>query len=143
MKIAITMTALVIALCGCATMPSPQEIANIDYGPSISVDYKEAIKSLMAESLFDPYAARYRFGAPAQYWVKFPPLRGGGLVAGYAVATKINGKNRMGAYIGYQDYLFIFKNDRIIKTLSPDDVATMSGEATRAMFARVPPEALP
>lgn len=129
-----------LIFAGCATMPSPQEIARLDYGRTISIDYRQAIKAHLAESLFDPYSAHYRFGTPAQMWIKNPPLRGGGIIAGYAVATKINAKNRLGGYTGYQNYLFIFKNDQIIRVFDPDELSFMRGDLVRDMFESVPSE---
>jgi len=131
---------LLLTLVGCATMPSQQEIANLDYGQPISIDYKKAIKTFFAETLYDPYSAHYRFGTPTKIWIKDPPLAGGGITAGYAVATKINAKNRLGGYTGYQNYLFIFKNDSIIRALDPDDLSMMRGGIFGDLLEAVPPE---
>lgn len=114
-----------IAMCGCATMPTQEEITKIDYGSPISIDYEQVIKQYCSNVLFDPYSAVYEFSAPQQYWVKQPPLLGGGLISGYMVFADINAKNKMGGYTGKQRWGFLFRNNSIFKVFSPAEMAMM------------------
>ena len=98
MKRILTLFLACIILSGCATMPTRDQIANLDYGVPISIDYEQAIKQYCSNVLFDPYSAIYEFHSPQQYWLQQPPLLGGKLIAGYMVFVDINAKNRMGGY---------------------------------------------
>ena len=129
---------VLVMVGGCATMPSPEEIASLDYGSRVTVDYKSTIKSYMSNTLYDPYTAHFQFGTPTQFWFSKPPLRGGGIVAGYAVATRINAKNKLGAYVGYKPYVFMFKNNQIIDVMGPGELKLTSGGALAQLFSKVP-----
>ena len=107
---------ILILLSGCATPPSAQQLANIDFGAT-PVDYESTIKKYFEDSLFDPDSARYDFQSPEQMWVKDSPLMGGRLAAGYMVRVGVNAKNRLGGYTGKQMYGFIIKDERIIKVM--------------------------
>ena len=116
---------LVMLLAGCATMPTQQEIANLDYGAPLTIDYERVIKGYFEKVLFDPYSAHYNFGYPRTYWLKKPPLLGGGIDAGYMVFVGVNAKNRMGGYVGMKEYGFLFKDNQIIKILQPSEISLM------------------
>ena len=124
MKLRMMLTvAAVVLMAGCVSMPTPEEIAKLDYGDPITIDYEAAIKNHFKRILFDPYSAQYDFQSPRQHWLKEPPLFGGRLYAGYMVFVGVNAKNRMGGYVGMQDYGFIFKNDTIIRVLGPAEIS--------------------
>ena len=114
-----------LALSGCATMPTREEIAKIDYGAPISIDYEQAIKQYCSNTLFDPYSAVYEFSPPQQYWVKQPPMLGGGLISGYMVFVNINAKNKMGGYTGTKRWGFLFRNNSISRVFDPDEMVMM------------------
>jgi len=116
---------LILLVAGCATMPTQQEIANLNYGAPLTIDYQSVIRNYFEKVLFDPYSAHYNFGNPQTYWLKQPPLLGGGLYAGYMVFVGVNAKNRMGGYVGMKEYGFLFKDNQIIKILQPEDISLM------------------
>ena len=117
---------LLLFLSGCATMPTQKEISALDYGPPLTIDHQAVIKGYFEEVLYDPYSAHYKFETPPRlYWYKEPPLLGNKLYAGYVVFVGVNAKNRMGGYVGMKKYGFLFKNDRIIKILQPEDIRFM------------------
>ena len=116
---------LILLVAGCATMPTQQEIANLNYGAPLTIDYQSVIRTYFEKVLFDPYSAHYNFGNPQTYWLKQPPLLGGGLYAGYMVFVGVNAKNRMGGYVGMKEYGFLFKDNQIIKILQPEDISLM------------------
>lgn len=106
----------------CATAPTSEEISKIGYGEPLTIDYKADIKAYFEQSLVDPFSAHIKYEEPRTYWLKAPPLLGGGLIAGYGVPVQVNAKNRMGGYVGWRPYLFIFRNDHLIKILTPEDL---------------------
>ena len=102
---------IVLFLLACATVPTPEQISEADYG-SYPDNYQEIVKAYYSQRLFDPYSAHYR-------WIK-PPSKGyfsefGQFKFGYIVFVGINAKNRMGGYVGEQQESILIKNDRVIK----------------------------
>jgi hypothetical protein len=116
--------AVLFFLSGCATPPSQQQIASLDYG-SPPHNHEATIKRYFDNVLFDPYSAHYDFELPQQYWVKDAPLRGGKVHAGYFVRVGVNAKNRMGGYVGKKVYGFIIKDERIIKVMDEFELQNM------------------
>jgi hypothetical protein len=90
---------LAISLMGCVK-PTPEELANADYGDYPS-NYEEIAKASVSERLIDPYSAQFTFRPPAKTWNGF-----GGGKYGWAVCGTFNAKNRMGGYTG-SDYFFV------------------------------------
>ena len=109
---------------GCVSMPTQEELANFDYGSPITIDYKKAIVKYFEPTLFDPYSAMIQFqdGEPQKWWHKDPPILGSHIWIGYAVPVRLNAKNRFGGYTGMKEYRFLFKNNRIIKVLKPEEL---------------------
>jgi len=116
MKSLIALLPLLVVLGGCATPPSPAEIANLDFG-SPPQQYEATIKKYFDSTLLDPYTAHYDFDKPRKYWIKDPPLKGGQIHAGYLVLVGVNAKNQHGAFVGRHDFGFIIKDEVIIKTM--------------------------
>lgn len=99
-----------LSLIACVTYPvKPEEIKNADY--SISEIYKEAIQGYMSKKLFDPYSAVYRFYDPIKGYAHVHG-KGNPPEFGYLVQVGINAKNRMGGYVGEENYSFLFKNEK-------------------------------
>ena len=93
-------------LSGCGTL-TPDQMANADYGPE-PTEYETTITTYMERRLFDPYSAVYRFGQPRKGYAYV----NGTIWApefGWIVEAEINGKNRMGGYVGLQPYTFFFQ----------------------------------
>jgi len=109
------LTIFFIFLIACATKPTPEEIAKLDYGNPPTA-YKAAVRQYFQEVLFDPFSAYYKFcNEPQKTWIKESPLFGGKLLAGWIVFVKVNAKNRLGGYVGWKTYGFLFKDDKIIR----------------------------
>jgi hypothetical protein len=99
-------------LAGCAGVekPTPEQIANADYG-AVPENYKSAIEEYIKASLIDPDSARFsNWHGPAK---GYSYNSNGKPVFGYLVCVYVNSKNRMGGYGGSHPYLFVMKNDRI------------------------------
>jgi len=114
-----------LAMSGCATMPTKEEIAKLDYGAPLTVGYEKTIKAYFEKVLFDPYSVQYKFEPPQQRWFKEPPMVGGRLYAGYLVIVWVNAKNRFGGYVGTQKHGFLFKNNQFIKVFQPEEFESM------------------
>jgi len=115
---------LLLVFTGCVTPPSQEEIASMDFGPPPQ-NHVAVIKVYFEDILFDPYSAKYEFGEPQQYWYKEPPLAGGKLYLGHSVKAWVNAKNRYGGYVGKKPYMFIIRNEQIIKVVDELQLQTL------------------
>jgi hypothetical protein len=114
MKRLIFAVILASALGGCLKPPTPEQVQAADYGPAPK-NYEAAVKAFMHSRLFDPYSAVYEFGQPWSWYYMNPPVKGGALGGfGWFVPVDINAKNRMGGYIGAQQYVFFFRGERLV-----------------------------
>jgi hypothetical protein len=115
-----------VALSGCVTAPTPREIAAADYG-SPPTDHKSQIKNYFSKVLKDPESARYgEFTEPRKGYARvegralISPDGGAWLptnVFGYEVSVQVNAKNSYGAYTGFERYLFLFRNGKIVHVM--------------------------
>lgn len=107
----VCVTMLLGALSGCATPPTAQELARLDYGPYPD-NYEQIVRAYFDRNLKDPSSLQLRDGipAPTQAWSKFM----GDLKAGYKICVTYNAKNSYGAYTGYSTEYFLIKNGEII-----------------------------
>lgn len=117
---------LVGMIAGCAQGPSPRETADADYGAPLSIEYKEAIRDHMDPIFFYFRTAQYRFTKPYPGWFRDPEEIGGEIHYGYKVDALINARKPNGKYIGFQPYMFLFRNNRLIRELSPETGAKRS-----------------
>lgn len=116
--------AVMVLFFSCASLPPTQEeISQIGYGEPLATDYQKTIKAYFDESLFDPYSAVIKIGDPSKGSVRTSLIEGKQIIAGYMVPVDVNAKNRYGAYVGTKRYVFIFRNDNLIKVLTPEDLA--------------------
>lgn len=103
----------VFMLAACATPPKSEEVKSANYGEKPSTDdMVSAAKNHMSKSLYDPYSAVYSCTKPAKSWViagsgKEGNVKFGRTYFGYTSVCTINAKNRLGGYVGDQEYLFM------------------------------------
>lgn len=111
MKKLALLSVVFILLAGCGLVqPTPQEIASAYYGPYPST-YQDVIKEYMKYKLFDPYSAVFEFPhQPVQAWMV--PV--GNKTYGWAVVCRINAKNRMGGYVGFQEHQFLLRDGQVV-----------------------------
>jgi hypothetical protein len=119
-------TVVVGMMAGCAQGPSPREIADADYGAPLSINYREAIRDHMDPTFFYFRTAEYRFTGPYPGWFKDPEELGGQIHYGYKVDVLINARKPDGKYIGYEPYMFLFRDNRLIRELNPETGAKRS-----------------
>ena len=101
---------LALALSGCVSAPTQQEMSSADYGPA-PTDYEATIKDYLSQALKDPYSAdvKYLF-EPRKDWSGL----GGNKQFGYAVCARVNSKNSFGAFVGFKLAYFLIRNDQVI-----------------------------
>ena len=122
------LAALILAgmIAGCAAGPSARETADADYGPPLSIDYREAIRDHMDPIFFYWRTAQYKFTEPYPSWFRDPEELGGVVRYGYKVDVLINARNQNGKYIGFKPYWFLFRDNSLVGELSPETGARKS-----------------
>lgn len=102
-----------LAGCSSATM-SP---TSADAGPP-PANYREAVKASARETFFDPYSVRDASISQPLYASTI--FDGMSMVPrkGWIVCVRANAKNRMGAYTGMQETVFLFSGSTVALTLS-------------------------
>ena len=125
-----TLVAILIlaTICGCAEpgRREVQEVADADYGAPLSIDYRGAIREHMDALFFDWKTAQYKFTKPYTSWFRDEPELGGKINFGYRIDVLINAKNSKGKYIGFEPYTFLFRDNLLIRELTPETGAHRS-----------------
>ena len=104
---------LCLLLCaGCASTPTPQEMASADFGKPLTVaTAKPVVLAYIRETFKDPDAVKDLEVTNVEKEKVYKGLvNGGGYAYGYAITFACNGKNSFGAYVGRQS-LQIFAHD--------------------------------
>jgi hypothetical protein len=109
-----------VYLTGCATNPpvfTSQQLATAHYGQPLTIDWQAAVKGWFLKKVTDPLSAQYTFNGPPHKGYIHTALNG--TIFAYFTVVRVNAKDSYGAYIGFLPYLFIFKNNHIIKVAKP------------------------
>lgn len=103
-------------LTGCAAgPPTAEQLANADYGASISQAEAEAkATEWLRGTLKDPASAQIEWSPVQQGWIRKAPIEGGRLVFGYSLNAQINAKNSFGGYNGFKPYIFLFRDRELL-----------------------------
>lgn len=122
-----------LALAGCISAPSRQELDNADYGP-FPDHYKESIKDYMDRVLKDPDSAKYDFyKTPVKAW-----HRGAGAnLYGWATCVGINSKNSFGGYTGSLPSYFFIQENVVMEARHSDTPADINASIVREMCAKL------
>lgn len=108
---------LLALLAGCAmARPTPEQCTNADYGPPPREGYQDEIKRAMADGLFDAGSAQWELYEPQPIWWNntrtiFSP---GEIKWGWRVRTKLNAKNRFGAYTGWKTTDYYYRDGIVV-----------------------------
>lgn len=123
-------------LAGCASAPTPQQIAATDYGP-YPVNFQDIVKGQLRVALRDPYSAVYEYwiGPTKGYWGN----RTLGYTAGYAVCVGVNSKNAFGGYGGTTPYFFVIRDGRVVASETDEDEAAAACSQLRIRAATATP----
>ena len=117
---------LVGMIAGCAQGLSHRETADADYGAPLSIDYRETIRHHMDPLFFYWGTAQYKFTKPYPGWFRDPEELGGKIHYGYKVDVLINARAPNGKYIGFKPYMFLFRDNFVVRELSPETGAKRS-----------------
>jgi hypothetical protein len=101
-----------LAMVGC--MPPPPlrtDIDRLEMGmPPDSTTISAAVRGFFETQLYDPMTAVYKYGEQMPVWFK---PSDGPIEPGWGMTVSVNAKNRMGGYVGFAQYLAIFRDDRL------------------------------
>jgi len=111
-------------LAGCATPPSKEELASLDYG-SCPKNYEKIIKERFQGGLLNAYSGEPIIWAPRKYWYK-DPFAGSHLYAGYLVPVMADLTRGNQLFIGKRLYGFLFKNDELVREINPNIMQTLN-----------------
>lgn len=96
----------VAVLCGCEGVRSLETSA---VRPAIQQHWKQIVLAHYRETLFDPYSVRDALVAD--------PFWSAGIIdSGWAICSRFNAKNRMGAYTGIETRAVLLMPTRIVPT---------------------------
>jgi hypothetical protein len=128
--------ALAIAITGCDTTVTKQEMETANYGPK-PVNYQDEIKSYLSIRLTDPKAAIVEFrNEPQQLYQRGTPVRGEQY--GWGVCVWVNDKNKQGAYDGFYPMSFILRDEKIMHVNGgPDDANVIGSKYAREQCERL------
>lgn len=103
---------LALALAGCVSPVTKEEMATADYGPK-PLAYQDEIKSYLSLRLNAPQDAVVEFrNDPKMLYQRGTPVRGEQY--GWGVCVFINDKNKQGTYDGFYPMSFILRNEKIV-----------------------------
>ncbi len=89
----------------------PSPASNFDYGTPISIDYQKAIIKYFKDNEISN-DSKITFQPPCAGWIKEQPWDADGReTAGYIVFARVGGK----------DYLCMFRNNHLVRVLTPED----------------------
>jgi len=125
-----------LALAGCNTTVSRQEMGSVDYGPA-PTRWKEEIRSYLAIRLTDPREAIVEYRTePKQLFQRKTPVRD--QQYGWGVCVWVNDKNRTGAYDGFYPMSFVMRNEKIVAVNGgPDDANIIGSRYAREQCERL------
>jgi len=111
-KRVLLISAILLLAVGCAGVkkPTPDQLANADYG-SYPENYKEITEKYISDMLIDPYSAKFSdWRGPSTGWYSNYQ----GTFFGYRVCVFVNAKNRMGGYSGRKIHYVMINNNRVV-----------------------------
>jgi hypothetical protein len=115
---------MLLSLAACATPPTEEEIAGLDYG-ACPQNHEKVIKERFQSGLLSAYAGEPILWPPQTYWYK-DPLVGGTLHAGYLVPVMADLTRGNQLHLGKQLYGFLFKNDELVKEINPSIMQSLT-----------------
>jgi hypothetical protein len=116
---------LFILATSCATAPTQEELANLDYG-TCPTGYVEKIKARFEGGFWVAYKGKPMIWTPLRYGYRAGVMDGGQLYAGYLVQVVAHQTRGNPNTLGKQLYGFLFKNSEIIKEIPPMDMQAVS-----------------
>jgi hypothetical protein len=125
-----------LALAGCNTTVSKEEMGSVDYGPA-PARYKDEILSYLRLRLTDPKDAIVDIRTePKQIFQRKTAVRD--QQHGWGVCVWVNDKNRRGAYDGFYPMSFVLRDEKIVAVNGgPDDTGMVGSRYAREQCAQL------
>ena len=121
---------LLLLLSGCMAVPTQQEQGTQNYGEPVGKDDAQAkVVAAMSTTLKDPDSAKYDCSLGGKGWLGSGKAWGEGPEYGWLVGCKINAKNSYGAYVGAEQYAFVFR-DGVLRRGSK----MLGGDVTQVVY---------
>ncbi|EMI5436639.1 hypothetical protein JEP09_04835 [Proteus mirabilis] len=95
----------IIALSGCVSPMTKQDVANATYS-ELPANYKDEITEVIKYSLKDPDSAKFIFHEPRLAYTAASKN------VAYVVPIDVNAKNSYGGYVGYKTMYYAYTNER-------------------------------
>lgn len=105
------MLVAILLTTGCTTPPTPEQIANADYG-EFPENHEDVVKRYYKNHLKDPDSALYQVISRPKKMMLGSRLETPRY--GFLVCTTLNAKNSYGAYTGYQTDALLIRNGAVI-----------------------------
>jgi hypothetical protein len=121
---------MILALPGCAMkVEEPQTPP--------PTNYRQIVAEHIRKSFFDPYSIRdASIAAPRPGWAF--ASRMGGYKTGWAVCARANAKNRMGAYAGIKETIYVIQEGQVVASGQDLDSADARSGCEGAQYERFP-----
>jgi hypothetical protein len=124
-KLMVLVVLCVLAFGGCALTtkePTVAELAAANYGIAPE-NPKELAMAHLKNTLFDSMSAVVEWQGECvkgwwQLWESESLLVPPKTYFGWTFVAKINAKNRMGGYVGFQNYKFCFRDGKLVHVIS-------------------------
>ena len=107
MKRMLILASFLFFCMACAATPTKKNLEMANYG-LCPEKYEDLIRAHYSTILFDPYSAVYTFCKPVKAWHRVKNE------FGWVVCGSVNGKNRLGAYVGVDPFYFMIKNNQVV-----------------------------
>ena len=103
---------LALALGGCASAPTDEEIRDADYGNPVEAgECIRVAQDFIAAQLIDPGSAQFRNVSCHRGWEGNVPISGLAATFGYRFVGSVNGKNRFGGYVGFRTFTGVVRDN--------------------------------
>lgn len=126
-KCVIASIVFMLALSGCALAvrnPTQADLATADYGIEPENPKEQALEYL-ENTLFDSMSAVVKWESDecSKGWWRWSedlsnPLFIPKIYYGWQISAKVNAKNRMGAYVGFTNYTFCFRDGKLLHIIT-------------------------
>lgn len=109
--------AVVTALvCGCASAPTPEEVAAADYGQEMKPgECLAVVEPFIADKMKDPGSVQFRHTDCQKGFWGSAPIFGMPHAFGYIQIGMINAKNAYGGYVGFRPYKALIRNGAVVR----------------------------
>lgn len=126
----LTRVSLLALLVACASAPTPEELANLDYGTCPGT-HEATIRAYFQNKLLPPtmYEGEPVLWPPKRFYIKMSPLLGGELISGYLVLAAQQQTFGPDASQGLHLWGFVFRGDELVKRLDPAIIESISLES--------------